>query len=383
MEDSDNLLNQAFTFQGYFEEIPDFRISRKKLYPLIEILVIALCGIICNAEAWTEVANFGRSREEWFKTFLKLENGIPSHDTFNRVFNLMDPKVFGKCFLNWMKNELKLSEEEVIAIDGKTLRGSYNNEDGKAAIHMISAMASESGLVLGQIKTAEKSNEITAIPRLLNTLDIESCTVTIDAMGCQKEIAKKIREKKADYVLALKGNQGNLHKDVELFLTDAKAKKFKEIPHDFKETIEKNRGRLETRRYWICDQVGWLSDLGHKDWVGLNSIGIVESIRTIKDKTTTELRYYISSLPADAERFAHAVRSHWSIENKLHWILDVVFREDDCRCRKDHGAENFAILRHIALNLLKKETTYIKKSMKSRQKWASWNPDYLKHILCC
>lgn len=374
-------ITNPFHFQKYFEEIPDYRINRKKLYPLIEILIIALCAIIGGAEAWTEVEEYGQVKKEWLKTFLKLQNGIPSHDTFNRVFNLMDPRIFGECFLNWMKNELQLSAEEVISIDGKTLRRSHDNGDGKAAIHMISAMASESGLVLGQLKVSEKSNEITAIPRLVDIIDIEECTVTIDAMGCQKEIAKKIRSKKADYVLALKGNQGNLHKDVELFLTDAKNKNFKGISFEHKETIEKNRGRIEKRHYWITDQVDWLKDLDHK-WPDLKSIGIVEAIRTVKEKTTSELRYYISSLPRNAERFAHAVRSHWGIENKLHWVLDVVFREDECRCRKNHGAENFAVLRHIALNLIKKDTSHPKTSFRTRRKMAAWDQDYLKQLLC-
>ena len=370
----------ATNLSDYFAKIPDKRIKRKQLYPLIEIFVIALCGIIAGAESWVEIVEYGYQKEAWLRSFLRLENGIPSHDTMNRVFNFVDPIVFGRCFLEWMQAELALSHEEVVAIDGKTLRRSHDSSDGKAAIHMVSALASESGLVLGQMKVAEKSNEITAIPKLLEVLEVKDCIITIDAMGCQKEIARKIGEKGANYVLALKGNQGNLHKDIGLFFEDAHAQDFKNIPVEYEKIIEKNRDRIEERRYWITNQVGWLKEMGHA-WAGLKTIGMVESTRTLKGVTSREARYYIASILPDAKLFAHATRSHWAIENKLHWLLDVVFREDECRCRKGHGAENFAVLRHLALNLIKKNPYYTKKSVRCRRKIAAWNQDYLKELL--
>ena len=369
------------SFISYFEGMEDYRTNRRKLHSLVNILVIALCAILSGCEAWTEVSMYGKEKREWLEQYLKLPNGIPSHDTFGRVFAAIDPAVFKLCFINWMKDSLKLSEETIIALDGKTVRRSHDKDNGKEAIHMVSAYATDAGLVLGQIKTAVKSNEITAIPKLLDILDIQNCIITIDAMGCQKNIASKICSKKADYVLALKGNQGTLLTDVELYFQDAYKSNFKGYECDHFQALEKSHGRIEKRSCYITNQVDWLKTRGHS-WPQLTSIAMIESNRTIKDTTTTEYRYYISSLSANAKKMNHTIRSHWAIENKLHWVLDMNFREDECRVRKDHGPENFAVLRHAALNILKLDTSLPKKpSLRMKQKIAGWNNSYLARLI--
>jgi predicted transposase YbfD/YdcC len=280
---------------------------------------------------------------------LDLRNGIPSHDTFGRVFFLIEPEEFKQCFLSWIKEVSKITEGEIVAIDGKTLRGSYDKKSNKSAIHMISAWADANSLVLGQIKVDDKSNEITAIPKLIEILELKGCIVTIDAMGCQKKIAKKIIDKGADYILALKGNQGKLFEETINFFHDAEAINFDGIKQESYMTEDNNHGRKEIREYRLVTDISWLNN--KEEWEGLKSIGTVISKRIIADKETIERRYYISSLTSEVERFADATRKHWGIENKLHWVLDVQLREDDCRIRKGNGAENFAILRHVALNL--------------------------------
>ena len=363
----------------HFKDIEDPRIERGKLHNLIDIIAIAICAVICGADTWEDIELFGETKQEWLKQFLELPNGIPSHDTFGRVFSIISPVEFQRSFLNWIKAISESIEREVVAIDGKTSRRSYDKSKGKGAIHMVSAWATANRVVLGQVKTEDKSNEITAIPELLDILALNGCIVTIDAMGCQKNISAKIIEKGADYVLALKGNQGILHEDIKLFFQDAKETSFKDIHHDFYETIDGDHGRIETRRYSIVSDIEWLE--GKADWKEIKSIGMVESEREIGDKVTKETRYYISSLPSNAKLFGDAVRKHWGIENSLHWVLDVVFREDECRIRKGHAAENFAVLRHIALNLIREEKS-IKRGAKGKRLKAGWDNDYLSKILC-
>jgi predicted transposase YbfD/YdcC len=345
---------------------------------LIEIITIAICAVVCGADDWVEIEQFGQAKESWLRTFLLLPHGIPSHDTFGRVFGLIDPQEFQNGFISWVTAISQLTTGQIIAIDGKRLRRSYDGRLGKAAIHMVSAWASENRLVLGQVKTDEKSNEITAIPELLKVLALKGCIVTIDAMGCQTEIAKLIIEAEGDYVLALKGNQETLYNDGQDLFAYAQEINFKDVAHDFAQTIH---GRLEIRRHWTISEPEFISFVNPTGkWVGLRSIGLVEAQRIIGDKTTSETRYYISSLSGDATEFAQAVRTHWEIENKVHWVLDVAFGEDLSRVRQGHAAENFAVLRHIALNLLRHETS-AKCGIKAKRLKAGWNDDYLLKVL--
>jgi len=361
----------------HFSVIEDPR-KREKDHLLSDILVIAVCAMLCGAEHFTDFEDFGEAKEEFLRSFLELPHGIPSHDTFRRVFALLDPKQFADCFRRWTEGLRKALGQEIVAIDGKTLRRSHHRAQGKAPVHMVSAWARENGLVLGQVKVDDKSNEITAIPELLQTLKLAGCIVTIDAMGCQTKIAGEIAAAEADYVLALKANQETLHAQTKSFLEDAQAEGFPEIAHDTLETSERAHGRHETRRYWITEEIDWLPQ--HAQWPHLRSVGMVESIREVQGQTTVERRFYLASIPADAKNFARAVRGHWAIENTLHWSLDVSFAEDQCRVRTGYAAENLAILRHISLNLLKQETTK-KRGIKSKQKAAGWDHSYLLKLL--
>jgi predicted transposase YbfD/YdcC len=365
------------TIVSHFSVIKDPRVTGRSDHKLIDIIVIAICGMICGCDDWIAIEDFGKIRYEWFKKFLELPNGIASHDTFGRVFSLIAPKHFQECFLSWIRSVAKISGGEIIPIDGKTLRRSHDSNAGKAAIHMVSAWAAGNRLVLGQVKTEEKSNEITAIPELLRLLDIKGCIVTIDAMGCQKKIAKQIIEQGGDYVLGLKGNQEALLTAVEEVFAQAGEEALNGPEFDFFLTEEKGHGRHEIRSHYTTS----FADAPiAQEWEGLKTIGIVVSEREVNGQKSEEHRYYISSLKNDAEGFAKAIRAHWGIENSLHWVLDVAFREDDSRVRKGHAPENLAVLRHIALNLIRQEKT-AKLGVKNRRLKAGYDSAYLAKVV--
>jgi predicted transposase YbfD/YdcC len=369
--------NHPGSIKNHFSNITDPRDLNKR-HKFIDIITIAICAVVCGANSWEHIQVFGQAKLDWFKDFLELPHGIPSHDTFGRVFAQIDPDEFQQSFMSWVQAICQLSHGQVIAVDGKTVRRSHDKSNGKSAIHMVSAWASDNGIVLGQVKTDEKSNEITAIPELIKTLEIEGCIVTIDAMGCQKNIVKTIIDKGADYVLALKDNQGTLHDNVELFFQDYLNNAANQPAFDFYQSTDGDHGRIEIRKYWTTSGINWLQ--GKESWKNLKTIGMVQRERHVGDDISIETSYYISSIENDAQRFGHAVRSHWGIENSLHWVLDVSFREDESRIRKDNAPQNFAVLRHMALNLLKTETS-LKKSVKSKQLRAGWDNDYLAKVL--
>jgi predicted transposase YbfD/YdcC len=366
------------TLISEFSKINDPRLDRQKLHKLIDILAITVCAVICGANTWNDIEQYGQSKHDWLETFLELPNGIPSHDTIRRVFIIIDPKEFRTAFINWVDSIRQRLPETVVAVDGKTLRRSHDKTNGKSAIHMVSAWASDTNMVLGQLKTDEKSNEIKAIPALLDLLDISGTTVTIDAMGCQKKIAEKIIDKDADYAFALKKNHGDLYDDVELFFQSLKKAKPEELPRSYFESVEGDHGRVEIRRHWVISDTDWIEDKAL--WKGLEGIGMVERERHIKDHISCETSYYLISKKWDAEAFAKRVRAHWGIENKLHWVLDVAFREDECRKRAGNAAENFAMVRHIATNLLKQENS-MKKSINVKRLQAGWDNFYLMKVL--
>jgi predicted transposase YbfD/YdcC len=347
----------------------------------LDIVVIAICAIICGADDWVAVEMFGNAKQEWLSKFLELPNGIPSHDTFGRVFGALDPEQFQSCFLNWISAVSEITQGQVVALDGKTLRRSHDKTLGKKAIVIVSAWATANGLVLGQRKVDEKSNEITAIPELLQALEISGCIITIDAMGCQKEIAADIVNQDADYVLSLKENHGNLYEDVELLFDDLEESQFTAYEYDHERTVNKGHGRIETRQCWTISDPEVLRYLrGTEEWEKLTSVVKVQAKRRTFEKTTVETRYYLASLAGNAREILDSTRAHWGIENSLHWILDIAFREDDCRVRKGFGAQNLATLRHIAVNLLKQEKT-AKVGVKSKRLRSGWDEDYLLKVL--
>lgn len=365
-----------------FKEFRGLHDPRGKLgrrHPLASMVVIAICAVICGSDGWTDIAEFGNAKLGWFKTFLDLPHGVASHDTFGRVFGALRPEAFERCFQRWVKGLVKASGGKLLAIDGKTLRRSFDQAAGKAAIHMVSAFASANRLVFGQIKTDAKSNEITAIPQLLKLLDIKGATVTIDAMGCQRAIAQEIIKGGGNYVLAVKDNQPTLHAKVKTLLDEAIAQDFKGLSGDSFSQTGKGHGRIETRTCWSTGEVQHLKDIG--EWEGLRSVAVVEAIRVRGEKVEKERRYYISSLDGeDAQTLAEAIRMHWGVENPLHWILDVGFNEDQSRVRKDHRAENLSRLRRIALNKLQMENSK-KRSIRAKRLKAGWDHDYLLQLL--
>jgi len=362
--------------QEHFALLADPRMERTKRHFLLDILVIAICAVICGADSWVEIQEWGRTKEPWLRRFLELPNGIPSHDTFGRVFAALDPVQFQQCFLAWVRAVTPVTTGQVIALDGKTVRRSHDRGKGKAAIPMVSAWATANHLVLGQVKVDDKSNEITALPALLETLLLKGGIVTIDAMGCQTEIATTIVAREADYVLALKGNQGTLLRDVESLFEHARATNFHEVTHSVAQTVNKGHGRIETRRVWLITEAEYLRYLDPDGkWTGLRSIGMVEAERLIKGVAHHDRRYYISSLQRRAGVLNEAVRAHWGVENELHWVLDVAFQEDASRVRVGESAQNFSMLRHIALNLLKGETT-AKVGIKAKRLKAGWSDNY-------
>jgi predicted transposase YbfD/YdcC len=371
----------------HFQRLPDPRINRCKEHDLIDILVIGLCTLLCGGETFNDMEDFGEAQYDWFKGFLRLPQGIPSHDTFNRVLAALDPKAFLDCFLAWTQSLRQAISQEIVSLDGKALRRAGQSKE--ALKYVVSAWAQENRLVLGQVKVAQKSNEITALPELLRVLELSGCIVTTDAMGCQKTIAKEIIEADADYVLALKGNQETVHQEVQQFLDGLLAER--EAPRSvgaklspaastlaYLERVEKDHGRIETRRYYQSGALEWFED--QDKWEGLKSVGMVESIREIQGQQQRERRYFLSSLPVNVGLFARAVRGHWGIENKVHWVLDVVFGEDQSRARAGFAAENLATLRRLALNLLRQENTK-RRGIKGKQLNAGWDHAYLMKLL--
>jgi predicted transposase YbfD/YdcC len=366
-----------------FSDMPDPRLDRTRLHDLLDILFGSLCAVLCGADDGTAIEDFCRARVDWLRKYVPLRNGIPSHDTFTRVLSRIDPDRFAACFTTWMNLLYNHTEGQIIAIDGKTLRHSFDEASGKAAIHMVSAWGSANGLVLGQVKVDDKSNEITAVPKLLEILDLKGSIITADAMSTQRAIADKIIKGEGDYVLPVKGNQPELQADLHAFFEHAFADNFldgdaERLPYTFHETHDTGHGRIDVRRCWACPLTDRITTADR--WAGLTSVALLESERTDKGVTTTERRYFISSLSPNAAQIMGAVRMHWGIENSLHWVLDMTFNEDKSRMRKDHEAENMATLRHISLNILKRNKSR-NASIRRKRMMAAWEPEFLTELL--
>lgn len=376
----------AHALATHFAQLPDPRVERTKRHPLLSIITIALCAVIAGSDSWESIADFGELRQAWFAEFLDLPHGIPTHDTFNRVFAMLDPTAFRAAFAAWMAAITGVLPAQVIALDGKTLRGSHDRRLGKNAIHMVSAWATANQLVLAQVKVDDKSNEITALPQLLQQLFIRGCIITIDAMGCQRAIAAQIVDQHGDYILAVKDNQPTLHADVQecfaqLDATPPARRALPDTAVDRAKTIDKGHGRLEIRRQTVLSEpevLAWLQTEHH--WPGLAAIGRVEAERRVGEQVSHETRYYVLSRVLSAKAFGAAVRSHWGIENRLHWVLDMTFGEDRSRIRARHAAENLAVLRHMALNLMRRVPNP-RVSLKARRLAAGWETGQLLEIL--
>jgi predicted transposase YbfD/YdcC len=364
-----------------FARLVDPRVERARRHELLDIITIALCAVICGADSWVAVETFGRSKERWLRTFLALPHGIPSHDTFGRVFAALDPEQFERCFLAWVVAGTAPVAGEVVAIDGKCIRRSGDAATGRGPLLVINAWATARGVALGQAAVPETGNEITALPALLRALALEGCTVTLDAIGCQTEVARTIRDQQADYVLAVKGNQPWLAEDLTEFFTDAQTLAFADIAHSAQRTVDSGHGRLEVRQVWATDDPAalWYVDPTRR-WPDLRSIALIEAERHVGATVTHQRRYYISSLPGDARRLGAAIRRHWGIENELHWVLDVAFGEDQWRARTGYAAQNAALLRRCALNLLRREST-ARVGIKAKRLKAGWDDAYLAAVL--
>jgi predicted transposase YbfD/YdcC len=369
-------MNEQLEIYEHFKTIHDPRIERGKKYLLEDIIFIAIVSIICGADDWNEIEEFANLKIVWFRKFLLLPNGIPSHDTFNRVFSLLDPKKYTELAMKLFSPTV-LEGLDFISIDGKTVRRSVDKKNNKFPIHIVSAWSSRNSLTLGQVKVDEKSNEITAIPELLSLIDINKTVVSIDAIGCQKKIVEKIIEGKGDYAIALKNNQPTVYNDVSKYFETMVLSDFESVRFGYVKKEEKGHGRIEKREYWLLTDIDWLSK--KDEWIGLKSVGMVQTERKYKGKNTIECRYYISSL-TDTDLFEKSVRSHWQIENSCHWILDVAFREDDSRIRDGYAAENFSVMRKIALGFLKTDTSF-KIGVKGKRKIAGWDDDYRNKII--
>ena len=365
----------------HFAALEDPRAEHLTDHKLIDIIMIAICGVVCGAENWTDIVLFGQERQDWLGQFLELGQGRPSHDTFGRVFARIDTEQFQLCFTSWEQAVFQATKGEVIALDGKTVRRSHDRTNNKEAIHVVSAWATANHLVLGQQKVDEKSNEITALPELLRLLDIGGCIITIDAMGARPEIAEQVIEQEADYLLTVKDNQRNLHEDMQLFFELSHQDNFQKVEHTYHRTVNKDHGRIEIRECWAISGEDSLRFLrGFAQWKELSTIAMVTSERQLQGRTTVETRYYISSLTNDPKKILHAARSHWGVENSLHRVLDEAMSEDASRIRKDNAPANMALLRRIALNLLKQERT-LKRGIQGKRLKAAMNPDYLAKVL--
>lgn len=361
----------------YFEHLPDPRIERTRAHRLLDIIGIAICAVVSGAEGFTDIERYGRAKQAWLSTFLELPNGIPSHDTFGRLFAALDPEAFHQCFLGWVKHISQLASGMLVSIDGKTIRGSHDSVLGRSALHVVSAWASTHRIVLAQQAVDSKSNEITAIPELLAMLELNGATVTIDAMGCQTEIVKTIIDKDAQYVVALKENHPTLFRQTVALFEKRAASGKPPRPTEFCQQTDAGHGRVEVRRCWTADIAEqWAVAT---EWAGLRTVVMIERERHIREEISVERRYFLSSLPSEAAVIAHAVREHWAVENSLHWVLDVTFNEDSSRIRANHAVENFAMLRKIALNLLSKNQT--PGSIRGKRKIAGWNDDFLVKTL--
>ena len=369
-------LQETVVFLSHFKDLPDPRQAGKVIYPLAEVLLLCLLAVLGGAESFVDIALFGEKKLGLLRRFRPFRDGTPSHDQLGDIFASLDAVKFQHCFVSWVAS-LTGAAADVIAIDGKTLRRSFHKKSGKAAIHMVSAFAARQRLVLGQVKVADKSNEIVAIPALLDMMAIEGAIVTIDAMGCQRDIAQKIIDKKADYVLALKGNQGTLREDVEVFAAEQKANGFKDTEISRHQTVDGDHGRIETRTYTAFHTIEWLKE--RHNWPSLNGVVMVESRREIGDKIEEETRFYITSLAWLAAQLGPVIRSHWAIENSLHWVMDMIFRDDECRIRTNNAPANFTTLKHMASNLIRK--TPGKHSFRAKRKIAAWDDDFLASLI--